>query len=90
MLEHSPQVDQADRHHREIGHHVALPEKPAQGFREGHQLCGNASRLRVGVGELAIGPVGGLIPVPIIFKCLNLRFGVGSVGFLKRHIVAAR
>ena len=65
LLEHSPGLDQPDRHHREVGQHV--PVGAEEHLERQHHLAQGRRHLhamRTAIGQLAKGVLGVVVPRP--------------------------
>lgn len=79
-FEHAAQFDQADRHHRKVGEHVGIAEHLAHGDER-------LADLLAAFSHLLVGSRGGVVPVPGVFKGLELRGGFGAVVLFEEHVV---
>ncbi len=73
--------EQADGHHRQVGHHVVDAE---EGAHRPQHLRG------VGIAaahHLVERPLGGLVPVPGVLERLDLRLGALAARRLEQHVV---
>lgn len=80
-LEHAVELDQADGHHGEIGHHVVLAEEAAHGPEQ----LGRAGP--AGAHHLVEGVLRLVVPVPRILERLDLRVGAVPGLRLEQNVV---
>jgi hypothetical protein len=79
-LEDAAEFDEARGHHGEIGHHVGVEE---EGF-EGAEGVGYAATL---LDDVLVGALGVDVPLPCVFKGVNLGAGLGAVFLGEEHVV---
>ena len=77
------QLEQTVGHHREIGHHVVLAQKAAQGF---HHFRHVGVRL---MEEFVKFTLGLLVPMPGVLEGFNLRLAVVAARRFEEQIVVA-
>jgi hypothetical protein len=80
FLEDAAEFDEAGGHHGEVGHHVGVEE---EGF-EGAEGVGDAASL---LDDLLVGALGVDVPLPGVFKGVNLGAGLGAVFFGEEDVV---
>src|SRR6266481_3742236 len=82
-FEDAAQFDEARGHHGEVSHHVVAAEKGVEGLYHVGDFAGL-------FGDRVVGFPGLDVPMPGVFKGVNLTGSGGAVLFLKEGVVALR
>ena len=80
-FQHAVQFDQADRHHRQIGHHVVVAQEAAHGVQQVERLGMAAAR------DPVEGVLRAVVPVPAILERGDLRIGGRAGGRAEEDVV---
>ena len=80
LLEDAAEFDEARGHHGEIGHHVGVEEK----CFEGAEGVGDTASL---LDDLLVGAHRFVVPLPGVFKGVNLGAGLGAVLLGEKDVV---